>query len=53
MHITVLIQGYVCTENYSKERERERAREEEKGRGKVSSLRLNFILDTANNSASF
>jgi len=50
MHITALIQGYACIENYSKGREREG----EKGREENElGLRLNFILDTANNSASF
>lgn len=31
MHITALIQGYACTENYGKGREREKAKERERG----------------------
>lgn len=55
MHITALIQGYACTENYGREKKREREGAEERERNKESelSLRLNFILDAANNSASF
>lgn len=32
MHIKALIQGYACTENYSKERERESERRRERER---------------------
>lgn len=37
MHITALIQGYACTENYGKGREREKAKEREGEKG-VSSV---------------
>lgn len=54
MHITALIQGYACTENYGRKRKSKMGREEGRGNKESElSLRLNFILDTANNSASF